>query len=473
MTYTVTKASALIIGLPLVLAVAVADDTVRDDLDLEQQRAVNKVIQLPTTFLQAESFEAMSGGATTRREYDLGKEAYSRFLSNLDAEGQQSAAIGNSLFRKAWVAAPASTQSSDGLGPFFNARSCQGCHIKDGRGTAPREGEFDPTFLLKFPTPHDLLGSQLQTASVTGLPAEGRYRTFYHTRKFIYPDGAVKELRYPEYVVFTTNGERIKERVSPRMAPAVFGLGLIDAIHVADQIRLSDESDANGDGISGALPWIGDRPGKYAWKLQNVSLRQQSADAFSNDMGLSSAEFPLHYGDCTLLQQACRNANSGADAEEDVEITRLMMSLVEQYLLSLAPPRRRDVSSPGVLRGKKSFYEFQCHSCHHPKYVTRADYPQKALRYQLIWPYSDFLLHDMGSDLSDGVGDSEWRTPPLWGLGYVKTVNPLATFLHDGRAKDIEEAILWHGGEAAEAKARFVEASETQRADLVRFLESL
>ena len=459
--------------LPLATIPAAAGNAIRDDLDPKQQAVVEKVLTLPKTFSQAESFEAMTGGATTRRETNLGRQAYSRFLSNLNSADEQLAALGNALFRKSWVAAPASAHSSDGLGPVFNARSCQGCHIKDGRGTVPLEGGFDPTFLLKFPVPHRTLGAQLQTAAVTGLSAEGRYQTFYHQREFTYPDGAIKELRHPEYVVYDENGEPVTMGVSPRMAPAVFGLGLVDAIHIADRVRLSDEHDANADGISGVLPWTGAGPGRYAWKLQNTSLRQQSGDAFSHDMGLSSAAFPAHYGDCTPSQLSCRAGVDGADPKEGVEVTQLMMDLVESYLLFLAPPKRRDVSDPQVLYGKSRFYEFKCHSCHHPKFVTRADYPKKALRYQLIWPYSDFLLHDMGSDLADGAGSSEWRTPPLWGIGYSKIVNPLATFLHDGRARDLEEAILWHAGEAEDAKQRFTVAPVEQRAALIRFLESL
>ena len=162
------------------------------------------------------------------------------------------------------------------------------------------------------------------------------------------------------------------------------------------------------------------------------------------------------------------------DTEAPVPVT----DLVTFHAQNLAVPARRGADKPEVPSGKKVFYEPGCISCHTPKFVTRRDAPNKAQSFQLIWPYSDFLLHDMGEGLADGqaVGDatgSEWRTPPLWGIGLTRRVNGHTFFLHDGRARSLAEAILWHGGEAQAARDRFAAADAADRAALVKFLESL
>jgi CxxC motif-containing protein (DUF1111 family) len=208
-------------------------------------------------------------------------------------------------------------------------------------------------------------------------------------------------------------------------------------------------------------------------------VRQQSAEAFALDIGISTPEVPLPDGDCTPAQTACLERPNGVQKRlGDAEAPPPVMDLVTFYAENLAVPARRKASFPETLAGKRVFYETGCVSCHHPKFVTRRDAGNKAHAFQLIWPYSDFLLHDMGEGLADGqpVGvatEREWRTPPLWGIGLTKTVNGHTFFLHDGRARNLTEAILWHGGEAQAARDRFAALEKQDRDALLTFLESL
>jgi len=219
--------------------------------------------------------------------------------------------------------------------------------------------------------------------------------------------------------------------------------------------------------------------GRFGWKAQQPSIRQQSADALAGDIGISSPEAPRNWGDCTQAQAPCLAMPTGVQERlGDTEAPPPVMDLVTFYSQNLAVPARRGADRPDVLAGKKVFYDLGCISCHTPKFVTRRDAPNKAQSFQLVWPYSDFLLHDMGEGLADGqaVGDatgSEWRTPPLWGIGLTRRVNGHTFFLHDGRARSLAEAILWHGGEAQAARDRFAAADAADRAALVKFLESL
>lgn len=273
--------------------------------------------------------------------------------------------------------------------------------------------------------------------------------------------------------------------VSPRVAPPMSGLGLIQAIHSGDLEVLADPEDADGDGISGKISRVRDPQtgnfviGRFGWKASNPTIRTQTAGAFSGDIGISTPDKPDNYGDCTEVQTACRELPHGEQAKLGLtEAPDPVMELVTFYSENLAVPARRDVEDPEVLRGKQAFYEAGCTSCHQPKFVTGRDADNPAHRFQLIWPYSDFLLHDMGEGLADGrpVGDAsgrEWRTPPLWGIGLTETVNNHTRFLHDGRARNLLEAVLWHGGEAQQARDAVVALSPADRQSLIRFLESL
>jgi CxxC motif-containing protein (DUF1111 family) len=221
------------------------------------------------------------------------------------------------------------------------------------------------------------------------------------------------------------------------------------------------------------------RIGRFGWKAENASIRDQTAHAFSGDIGLSTPDLPDPAGDCTAAQADCRAMPDGEQARLGKgEAPEKVISLVAFYSQNLAVPARRQSGFADILRGKQLFYQSGCIACHRPKYVTRADWPQKPLRFQLIWPYSDFLLHDMGDGLADGqtVGEAdgkEWRTPPLWGIGLTRTVSGHEAYLHDGRARTLEEAILWHGGEGGKARDEYAKLLQEDRRKLIAFLESL
>jgi CxxC motif-containing protein (DUF1111 family) len=289
-------------------------------------------------------------------------------------------------------------------------------------------------------------------------------------------------LRKPTYSVDGLGYGPMAEDVmlSPRVAPPMYGVGLLEQIHPGDILANADADDANGDGISGKPSMVRDPvTGRFGWKASTPDVRTQSADAFSGDIGISTPFVAAHYGDCSEAQAECRNAPSGVQERlGSVEAPDPVLDLVTFYSRNLAVPVRRDVEGDEVLAGKAVFYDFGCADCHRPKYVTRRDAPQAEHRFQLIWPYTDLLLHDMGEGLADHapVGDasgSEWRTAPLWGIGLTEAVNGHTFFLHDGRARNLIEAILWHGGEAEAAQARVVAATPEERKALVRFLESL
>ena len=477
----------------------------RDDLSPQDLKRVEAVTALTDDFSKAEQYEAMSGGGATSLA-PINIDSFSHFSENITFEERETFKLGNALFQKLWVSSPSSTQASDGLGPLYNARSCQTCHIKDGRGHPP-EGAADATSmflrlarpastpeeeaalasLAEMSLPDPVYGRQLQDLAVPGLKAEGRMAIEYSEEAVTLAGGEVVMLRRPRYsVTGLAYGELDPTTtLSPRVTQPMLGLGLIQAIHEDDIRALADPDDADGDGIRGRAavaidPATGQQAlGRFGWKAQSATVRRQSAEAFAFDIGISTPEIPLHQGDCTAAQTACLERPNGVQPRlGDVEAPPPIMDLVTFYAENLAVPARRKASFPETLAGKRVFYETGCASCHHPKFVTRRDAANKAHAFQLIWPYSDFLLHDMGEGLADGqpVGVAtgrDWRTPPLWGIGLTKTVNGHTFFLHDGRARNLTEAILWHGGEAQAARDRFAALEKHDRDALLTFLESL
>lgn len=436
-------------------------------------------ILAPTSdFGVAEPFEHLQGGSGTNTDrFDTN--AFSLPSGTLSFEERADFFVGNGVFDRPWVAAPSSTLSSDGLGPYYNARSCQGCHIKDGRGHPPAPDDpnmVSMLFALSGPDggPDPVFGHQLQDQAVTGLEAEGRVRVRYEPHPFTYPDGSITMLRRPVYSTDAALTPGIS--LNPRIAPPMIGLGLIEAIAPADLAALADPDDLDGDGISGRLARVEGAVGRFGWKAMSPSLAHQTAVAFSNDMGLSTRLRPDPWGDCTGAQTACQIAPHG-DETEGLEIADDLLDLVVFYARHLAVPARRGTQDAEVLQGKALFYDVQCTACHVPKHATRSD-AETPLRNQLIWPYSDFLLHDMGPGLADenptaDRAGAEWRTPPLWGIGLTQTVSGHSFFLHDGRARSLEEAILWHDGEARAARDAFAALTAVERRRLIAFLESL
>ncbi|PLX38545.1 MAG: thiol oxidoreductase [Hyphomicrobiales bacterium] len=482
-----------------------AENRIRPDLSEADAKRVARVTRPATDFTKAEPFEAMSAGAATA--HTSGRDAFSSPAANLGKSTELDFVLGEALFEKIWVSSPASTKASDGLGPLFNGRSCARCHIRDGRGRAP-DGPDDRSIstvlhlsvppanaeeharlaangILALPEP--TYGHQLQEFAVTGLPAEGRAEVRYEEIPVDLAGGETVTLRKPAYRVSDPGYGPLhpETRISARIAPAMIGLGLLEAIAVSDILAAADPDDADGDGISGRPHWLVSREsgepvlGRYGWKATMPSVAAQSAAAFSTDIGISTPMHPAAAGDCTESQTNCRTMPSGVqDNLGTTEAPDPVMDLVTFYTANLAVPARHDVDDADVLAGKRVFHDAGCASCHRPKYVTRRDAPEPAHRFQLIWPFTDLLLHDMGDGLADTatVGDAsghEWKTPPLWGLGRMKTVGGDVGFLHDGRARTLIEAVLWHGGEAQSARDTVVALPPSDRAALIRFLESL
>ncbi|MDW5318167.1 di-heme oxidoredictase family protein [Rhizobium sp. PL01] len=477
----------------------------RTDLSAADQVRVRTVTRAVSDFTKAEKFEAMSGGAGTSIA-SVNQDSFSQFSSNITFAEEGTFKLGNAMFRKLWVSSPSSTQASDGLGPLYNARACQTCHLKDGRGHPP-EGADDATSMflrlsrapktdaeraaiaahdvLNFPDP--VYGQQLQDSAVPGLPAEGHMRISYTELPVTLADGETVSLRKPQYSIDAPGYGPLDETttLSPRVTQAMSGLGLIEAIHPADILANADPDDADGDGISGKAALVRDPAsgiltlGRFGWKAQTATVRQQAAEALAGDIGISSPAAKRSHGDCTAAQTACLAMADGVQPRlGDTEAPDPVLGLITFYSENLAVPARRKASFAETLDGKKVFYDTGCISCHTPKFVTRRDAANKAHAFQLIWPYSDFLLHDMGEGLADGqpvgvASGSEWRTPPLWGIGLTKTVSGHTFFLHDGRARNLTEAILWHGGEAAKARDRFAALEKADRQALITFLESL
>ncbi|MGL4405008.1 MAG: di-heme oxidoredictase family protein, partial [Notoacmeibacter sp.] len=339
--------------------------------------------------------------------------------------------------------------------------------------------------LSNFPDP--FYGGQLQDLAVPGLKGEGQMVITYVEEPVTLGDGEVVSLRRPSYSVKALGFGPLNPSttLSPRIAPPMTGLGLIEAIHEADIAAKHDPDDANGDGISGQMALIRNSKtnqvdlGRFGWKAENVSVRTQSASAFAGDIGISSPDVPLHHGDCTPKQTDCLAAVTGVQKRlGNTEAPDPVLDLVTFYSKNLAVPQRRNVGAPNVLKGKEQFYALGCASCHTPAFVTRRDAADTEHAFQLIWPYSDFLLHDMGEGLADGqqvglASGQEWKTPPLWGIGLTQIVSGHTFFLHDGRARSLTEAILWHGGEAQKARDAFAASLKSDREALLAFLESL
>jgi CxxC motif-containing protein (DUF1111 family) len=502
----------LVAGVAILGTMAAATDatppglaTTRDDLSAEDLARVVAITKPTTDFSKSEQFELMQGGAGTSRK-KVNADAFSHSSANISFEEEATFKLGNGIFKKVWVSAPSSTQASDGLGPFFNSRACQNCHLKDGRGHPPDGADDSASMFLRLAraaetdkekaavAQHDALnfpdpvyGSQLQDLAVPGIAAEGRMAITYTEIPATLGDGSVVSLRKPSYSVENLGYGPLGSTttLSPRVTPQMIGLGLVEQIHPADILAHADPDDRDGDGISGRPSIVRDGKsgeltlGRFGWKAQTPSIREQTADAFAGDIGISTPDVPRHWGDCTEKETACLDMPNGVQERlGDVEAPDPIMDLVTFYAQNLAVPARRDIDNAKVLRGKELFYESGCASCHTPKFVTRRDAPDKAQSFQLIWPYSDFLLHEMGEGLADGqqVGEAngnEWRTAPLWGIGLTQHVNGHTLFLHDGRARNFAEAILWHGGEAQKPRDAFAALSKDDRDALVKFLESL
>ena len=428
---------------------------------------------------------ARSGGDAT--VFVDGTGAFAQPLPSLTTEERRAFSVGNSFFNDNWVTAPASTDGRDGLGPLFNAQSCSSCHEFDGRGKPPTAAD-DPTrgLLLRLSVvgddgtsqPDPVYGGQLQDRAINGVASEGTIAIAWRPVAGKYADGTPYALAAPTYSVADLGYGPLSRKVliSPRVAPAVFGVGLLEAIAEESILARSDPDDADHDGISGRpnhVPNAEGKPvvGRFGWKSNVATVNQQNAGAFHGDIGITSSLDTKQ--DCTNAEAACLAAPNGGTPEVDDQ----KLQRVTFYTRTLAVPARRDVGNVDTAAGERVFANLGCGSCHSATMQTGPT-DIKGLSNQTIHPYTDLLLHDMGSALADNRPDgeatgAEWRTAPLWGIGLVDEINRHTRFLHDGRARSLEEAILWHGGEASKAQEGFLALSADERRQLIAFLDSL
>jgi CxxC motif-containing protein (DUF1111 family)/mono/diheme cytochrome c family protein len=454
-----------------------------------------------------------SGGLATlpymRQRFDM---YYSEMSPNILGENSENFVKGRRLFHLSYITGEHSEVDNKvpademkpyvGIaGPSYNQERCEGCHVKNNRGFSPKPGESFKSVVLKLaakdkdpmtggslPDPH--YGLQLQDQ---GTAKEGSGSFTYETVNGQFGDGSPYTLRKPS-VKFSGLTAGDPASYSVRLARPLIGIGLLEAIPEADLIAKSDPSDCNKDGISGVANIVYDpedkqkHVGRFGWKASKASARHQAAEALMLDIGVTSSVFPKH--DCGPMQMGCTAADTATPEMSDDDLNRLVT-----YVRTLAVPPRRDINDMQVLHGQEVFAKAGCVNCHAPNQHTGSDHPFLELRDQVIHPYSDLLLHDMGPDLADnGAGDylagaSEWRTPPLWGIGLCDDVaagwqkdgdqnNPSenmgpCNYLHDGRAEKLLDAVLWHGGEAKSAHDYVVAASTADRDALVAFLKSL
>jgi CxxC motif-containing protein (DUF1111 family) len=422
------------------------------------------------------------GGNTTR--VVTSDKAYTFLAENAPPERQRAFFFGNRLFNTNWAEYPASVKAFDGLGPTFNRNSCSGCHVRDGRGRPPEKvGDPMESMLVRLSmvvsnAPHPNYGDQLNDQAILGVKPEGRAIIDETDLTGAYGDGAPYTLHAP-HVRFAdlTLGPLTGIQTSARVAPAVIGLGLLEAVPDATLLALADPDDADGDSISGRVNNLTDRAGhpaigRFGWKANVPTLAEQAAGAANGDIGITTRLFPSQ--NCSQTQTDCL----AAAAQSDPEMSDSFFDRLVTYMRTLAVPRARPTDDATFQAGLNTFTALGCASCHMPTLKTGGDAPLPEIANQTFHPFTDLLLHDMGEGLADHRPDraatgTEWRTPPLWGLGLVERVNGHDRLLHDGRARGFAEAILWHGGEAEKAKEAFRTAPSAERDALIDFLKSL
>lgn len=447
---------------------------------------LNRLIWLAWLVTYAVSSHAAPATSQAFEHQERNRDAFARPVPTLSAAELRVFNFGSRLFNTNWIQPPASAVGFDGLGPTFNRVSCSGCHTRDGRGRPPIAGETELLSMLirismpgkdahGAPKPVPGYGVQIQDRAIPNVPAEARVEITWQDMPGRYADGEPYTLRKPSIRLHDPAfGAWPKTLLSSaRVAPAVFGTGLLEAVPAATLKALADPEDLNGDGISGRVNrvWSDLRKrheiGRFGWKAGLPTLFEQNAAAAHADIGLSSAIHPKN--NCPAPQKACSAAPNGGEPE----LSEAFLDKLTQYVQMLAVPSARTTNKQGA----KHFQDFGCASCHRPTLST-GESEFSFLHHQTFAAYTDLLLHDMGEGLTDQrpefqASGREWRTAPLWGLGLIEVVNGHQFLLHDGRARGIAEAILWHGGEAEAAKEHFRKASQSQRTELVDFLNSL
>ncbi len=431
--------------------------------------------------------DQLGGPATVDAE---GPNAFGIAAPGLDRELRRAFSVGNSFFRDNWIVAPASAQGRDGLGPLFNANSCSACHPDDGRGRPPRTRDEVGVGMVVFLSPYDADGSphptyggQLQDQAIPGVQPEARILVVPEFVGGRYADGVPYELRrWKLEFVDEAYGPLGAVRTSMRLGQQIIGVGLLEAIDDASIIAMSDPDDRNVDGISGRANRVQDsdgteRIGRFGWKATQPTIERQVIAALHGDIGITSDARPNE--STTSVERATIERTGGvALARGAPEIDPHKIARIAHYCRVLAVPRQRGAGTPTIERGRALFATATCAACHVPELRTGDGSPLALFRNVTIRPFTDLLLHDMGEGLADHRSDGdatgrEWRTPPLWGIGLLETVNGDVHYLHDGRARTLEEAVLWHSGEAQDACDKFAAMSAEDRAALIAFLESL
>lgn len=433
---------------------------------------------------------ALSGDdLTSLRSDDM---AFAEEVGNLDWRLSFMFDQGDGHFERPFGEATPSTYGSnnDGLGPLYNATSCESCHMSDGR-TEPLPGQgllvrlsVPGVGLNGGPVPHPVYGGQFGDRAVGDVAPEGRVHIEYEEIAGHYGDGTPYTLQKPLITLQDLSQGPLGDdvRMSVRSPLSMFGLGLLEAISEETLRAWADPEDADEDGISGRINMVWDaellstQPGRFGWKAEEPSIVTQTAGAAHNDMGVTS---PLHPAQgCTAQQADCLAAMTGADPETEYEFSKVALDEIHAYLAFLSVPARGHLDDPIVLRGETLFTDIGCAGCHMAQATTGDDHKFRRLRGKTIQPFTDLLLHDMGEGLSDhrpsfsAVGN-EWRTAPLWGIGLLERVNGHTRLLHDGRARGYAEAVLWHGGEAEQAREVFRQLPQEDRLAIITFLKSL
>lgn len=402
-------------------------------------------------------------------------------LSTADFNAHQ---LGDVLFENVYITAPANVNS--GLGSIFNNSSCISCHPNDGRAKFPTNLLARSGFLIRAsiagndshggPNPVPGFGLQIQNQSIFGFSAEAQYQAAFTEVNETLADGTIVHLRKPTLLLINPYTSLPGGMMlSGRLGTPVFGLGLLEAIPEADILSHQDINDTNGDGISGKANFVWDPQinqtvlGRFGWKANTGSLIVQCAAAFVEDMGITN---PIFFNETGIGQS---NGQDGLN--DDPEIGQNILDQLVLYTRTLGVPAPRNLSNSNVRQGAAIFEQIDCAKCHMPKQKTGSN-TISALTNQTFFPYTDLLLHDMGEGLADNRPDflasgSEWKTRPLWGIGLTQLINGHTDLLHDGRARTIEEAILWHGGEAQNAKNKYKQLTTRQRSNLLQFINSL
>ena len=418
---------------------------------------------------------------------------YMQPVAQLDPDQMQLHEAGKNQFNTIWTFAPR-LDGVWGMGPFFLANACSGCHINNGRGITTQQLN-KPVFqqLVRLSVrkpgtdetmPHPAYDSQLQVFTLEGgvvEPSTGEADVFIRwlpvTIKLA--DGTEVELRRPELKITNEKFGPIDDSVmkSLRNGPALYGLGYLDAVPEADILAIAAAQKALG--FNGRPNYVPDdatfkrKLGRFGWKANQPSISQQVAAAHLGDIGVTTSLYPDQ--DCTLIQKACYESVS---KYAKPELNDQAWNAVNFFMRATEAPRARKRNDPQTAHGEKLFADLQCAVCHVPTLKTGSYPALPAIENETFAAFTDLLLHDMGPDLADGRPDfkatgNDWRTAPLWGVGLADRVNGGMFLLHDGRARNVEEAILWHGGEAQKSADAYKRLPALDRQSLLSFVNSL